>query len=130
MRDATEQEWVMSHERAPKLDAADDEYLDATYYTAYAALPEEARSHQYLVVNEMLRRVDADIALLGMIADEPDPAMRVALEQRQSRARRVLGELAWTGMRNQVRRRMKRDGLTLDGRTNRRRPAGLLRVVS
>jgi hypothetical protein len=109
----------MSHERAPKLDAADNEYLDEIYYTAYAALSEEKRSHQHLVVNEVLRRVDADIALLGMIADEPDPAMRIALDQRQARARRVLRELAWTGMRNQVRRRMQRDGLTLDGRTDR-----------
>jgi hypothetical protein len=120
----------MSHERAPKLDAADDEYLNEIYHTAYAALSKEAQSHQYLVVNEMLRRVDVDIGLLGLIAEEPDPAMRVALEQRQARARRVLGELAWTGVRNQVRRRMKRDGLTLDGRTNRRRPVGLFRVVS
>lgn len=109
----------MSHEHAPKLDAVDNEYLDEVYYTAYAALSEEERSHQHLVVNEVLRRVDADIALLGMIADEPDPAMRIALDQRQARARRVLREVAWTGMRNQVRRRMQRDGLTLDGRTDR-----------
>lgn len=120
----------MSHERAPKLDAADNEYLDEIYYTAYAALSEEERSRQHLVTNEMLRRVDADIALLGMIADEPDPAMRIALDQRQARARRVLRELAWTPTRNQVRRRMQRDGLTLDGQPGRASQPRQLRVVS